>query len=403
MKKRARAQSEHRVWQLLLIFLLIALLVLMLAVEVKRNRDTVWREKAQISQYTYTDALAGYVFREEVPLNDSGNKGALKYAVADGDAVESKENIAVAYSMVNGQSDRPDAAAIYDEIARLERSLQEAAQQAAYTASYAGMMEALSEQDWRAGARAAKQLGEALSQSSVSTVEGSEAAVQDRIAELRARADQMVKWASYTSVTAPIDGRFTVETDGYEHTFSLTNVANASPQSLALWLENNEPGPNDIGKVVSQGLFYLVVPVTGEQAMSYSAGVAYHVQMLRGGEANMQLERISFSEDEANALLILRADRMPVGMDLSRRQPILIERQTVSGIRVPLSALQTVGEETFVYVAKNGVAKQRRVNVLCRENGCCIVAEEHEENSLRVGEQILLTARSLYEGKVLKN
>ena len=54
-----------------------------------------------------------------------------------------------------------------------------------------------------------------------------------------------------------------------------------------------------------------------------------------------------------------------------------------------------------MYVVRDGVAEKRRVRVLCEEQGGCIVATDAGDGYLRVGENLLVTWRSVYEGKVL--
>ena len=60
-----------------------------------------------------------------------------------------------------------------------------------------------------------------------------------------------------------------------------------------------------------------------------------------------------------------------------------------------------VFDENFVYVVRSGVAEKRRVRVLCEDNGSCIVAADGGEGYLAAGENILVTWRSVYEGKEL--
>ena len=68
---------------------------------------------------------------------------------------------------------------------------------------------------------------------------------------------------------------------------------------------------------------------------------------------------------------------------------------------MPARAVFGEGDENFVYVVKNGIAEKRRVRVLCEENGCCIVAANAGVGYLAAGENVLVTWRSVYEGKEL--
>ena len=403
MKRRTKTRAGRSVWQLLLIVLLLALLVLMLIVEAKRSHAAIVRERVTFSTYTYTDLLEGYVFREEVEVTDGGNNGPVEYKATDGAAVTAKDALALTYSEVTGQNERETAARLYAEIAELESSLQQTDWQKDYVSSYANMMAAVNGGDWQTGMDAAGVLSVALRQGSVATVEGSEAAAVARIEVLRAQIAELVQWAGEPkTVTAPIDGYFSSSVDGYEGVFSLPNVAGVTPESLELWLNHKEASDAAIGKVVGGGAFYLAVPVTPETAALYTVQETYAVHMLRGGTCSMLLERVSFSVDGTRALLVLRADQMPEGMDLERRQPIRVERMTVSGLRIPVTALQADGERAFVYVDQNGIAQRREVRVLCMRHGCCLALPSTEVGYLQENEQLLITARSVYEGKVLR-
>ena len=114
----------------------------------------------------------------------------------------------------------------------------------------------------------------------------------------------------------------------------------------------------------------------------------------------MTLCRVALS-DTGEALLIFYAQRCPAEMDLSRRQSVVIERERIDGISVPLPAVFREGDADFVYVVRDGVAEKRRVRVLCEEQGSCIVATDGGNDYLGVGENLLVTWRSVYEGKVL--
>ena len=404
MSKRKKAQPEHRFLQVFCILLLLALLAVMLTLEIKRSTSTIGREGAKAADFTYVDRLEGFVFRSEATVTDGSKNGVLQFLVEDGATVAAGESVLNAYEISREQDERERAAALYAEIKLLEQSLSaDDAWQKEYLASYQKVMEAVSSGDWRESAQAAQSFSETLRQSGVA-VGGNADAIRARIAELRQEIDGLVEHAGEPkSVSAAISGRFFTHTDGYEAIFGLSECAALTPERLSDLLKKSNADPRTVGKIADDGRFYLAVPVTAAQAAGYTAGELYSVRMSRGGSCEMLLERVAYAASGDEALLMLTADAMPEGMDPARRQSVEIARKTVSGISVPETALCFEGEKPYVYVIEGGVAARRSVEILCRENGCCIVASRDEAGWLRVGERVLLRAaeNSVFEGMVL--
>lgn len=405
MRKRVNARVEHRIMQVLCVFLLLAFLAVMLYVEFRHSGGVISRESAKLAEYTYKDDLAGYVFRAETTVTDGGKNGVLQYLVSDGTAVTKDQAVIAAYEISREQNERERAAVLFEEIAYLERSLtDDNSWQQAYMESYVELMRATGADDWQTGANAASAFALSLQQGGVA-VGGDAAAVRAKIEALRSEIAALVEYAGTPySARAAIDGYFCSTVDGYENYFgSSAWNEGLTPEKLDDLLQLNNIPDRAVGKVVSSGRFCMAVPIDATRAAAYTVGETYTVRMTRGGEADMLLERVTYSAAGDSALLMLSADAMPVGMDFARRQTLEIERATVSGISVPDSALCTEGEATFVYVIEGGVAHRRRVELLCRTSGCCIVAVQGEDGSLRAGERVLLdaVAAGIYEGMVL--
>lgn len=391
-------------FRVLCILLLAALLAGILISETQRSADTVGREKATLASYTSVDRLTGYVFRDEIALHSSNN-GPVVYekTVPEGSLVQAGAMLAEVYVDDTGTDKRQRAAALYEEIARLERALERdaAAWQVTYTASYAALMERISIGDWQNGLAATAGISEALERRSALSPEA-EAAVKDRISALRDTAESLVQYVDDPEkLVAAENGYFCRSTDGYEALFGVSAAEQLTPEGLERLLAEENPSSDTVGKLIRDGAFYLAIPTKAALAATYTVGGTYRVQLSQGNEISMQVARITPSENGADALLLLYAERMPAGMDFSRRQTVAILRETVNGICVPEAAVFTENGEDFVYVAAGGVAARRRVTVLHRKGGCCLVTPNGAEGYLAVGETVLITARSLYEGKVL--
>ena len=402
MRRVAGKASGGHVIRAMCILLLLALLIGILITEAARSAGTYSYEAAKVATYTVTDSFSAYVFRDETAFRSSNN-GPVEYLVEDGAAVGAGESLANVYGGSAGEFvQREEAAALYEEIGRLENALERDVipWQAAYTESYAALMNAMGAGDLQAGLRAGEALAATLERRSA--FGDSESAVRVQIATLRARVDELVRYedAPHT-LTAKENGYFTYETDGYEALFGVSAIESLTPESLNRLLATPQTDALSVGKLVSGGTFCLAVTVAPEVAQGYTSNVSYRVRMARGGETDMQLVRMSPSDDGSAILLVFRADQRPADMDFSRRQPIEVDRECVTGIRIPAMALYSENGENAVYIASDGIAGRRRVEILCRDGGCCIAAIRSDTGYLREGENILITSRSVYEGKVL--
>ncbi len=387
--------------QVFCILLLIALLVGILVMEGQRGAAAIGKETARTETMIRTDALVGYVFREETALHSSNN-GPVEYLVADGDPVRAGDPVARVYVDDTNTDKRAAAAVLYDEIARLEAALEQdaIAWQLSYMNAYSGMMDSYTAGSWQTGLAAAGTMAATLEKRSVLTGDGE--AVRVRIATLRAQAAELVRYVDAPEQLSVKEfGYFSSQTDGYEASFGISAASELTPEKLKNLLSQPNDTAGNVGKWISGGAFYLAVPICAERAAGYRENAAYRVHLTRGGQADARLMRIAPSADGSEALLILQVAKMPQGMDFSRRQPLVIEREYVTGLSIPAGAVFTEGDAEYVYVSGGGVAVKRQVRVLCREGGGCIVATGGGEGYLCAGESVLVTARSVYEGKEL--
>ncbi len=398
MPNREKSTRKEWVYQLLCILLLLALLITMLATEVLRNARQVTRERAVVATYTYTDSLSGYVFRNELALQ-TGNNGPVEYLVSDGTQVLSGDTVARVWVDDSGSDKRERAAAIYAELAHCEAALAEyeTAWQADYLSNYAALMQNASTGKLQNGAAAASKLAADLARRDAEQQQ-SKAVLLQRVGALRAELQTLV-----ANVDAPetlktaLSGRFYRESDGYEATFGISAIDSLTPQTLTALLSAPQSDTQTVGKVASDGEWYLALPLTRTLADTYAVGEHYTVH-IANDTVSMLLSRISYDESGNEALLILHADKAP-GTPLDcRRQQVQIEKQSVSGIRIPTAAVM---EENTVYIEVDGVAQSRRIRPIVQENGCLLIAFCEEDDYLHEGEEVLLSVRKIYDGKVV--
>ena len=74
-----------------------------------------------------------------------------------------------------------------------------------------------------------------------------------------------------------------------------------------------------------------------------------------------------------------------------------VERDTVTGLRVPAAAIY---DGNTVYVEQNGVARLRTIEPILSEHGCVLVAPSDDADALQSGDRVLISVRQIYDGKV---
>ena len=398
MQSRENSAKKEWVYQLLCILLLLSLLVTMLTTEILRNEKKVTKERAETASYTYTDTLSGYVFRNELALQ-SANNGPVEYLVADGTQVASGDTVAKIWVDDSGSGKRERAATIYSELASCEAALaeQERTWQADYLADYATLMQKMSAGKLQNATEDVAKLAEDLARRDAEQTE-CRMALTERIYALQTELQTLV-----ANVDAPEalrtahTGRFYRTSDGYEATFGTSAVDTLTPETLSVLLGAPQSDAKTVGKVVSEEDWYLAVPLDRTLADTYTVEEHYLVHV-EGERISMRLARISYSAEGEEALLILQATTAPSAPLTCRRQQIRIEKQTVSGIRIPVAAVM---EENIVYIEVDGVARRRRIQPIAEEDGCLLIAPLAESDYLHEGDEVLLSVRQIYDGKAV--
>lgn len=386
------------VFRLLCLLLVLALLTLTLYKEISRSSDAYSFEVAALATYTRSDTLTGFVFRDEI-APDSINNGPVRYLVREGEALSAGTVLAEVFRDDTGTDKRERAAAIYAELEALQATLDAQTDWIdAYLTHYPALMQSIGAENYTNALAQAQALGTVLGGKVCEKTQGADA-LRRRIDALYAELSEMVKHTNDPApVPAAMDGTFYHTADGYEHVFGTEIAKNLTPEGLTALLSAPAERRESIGRLVSNGTWYLAVPASKALADTYTADTAYTMH-LEGGSLSMILEKITLAENGEGALLLFRADARPAFLSLSRAQRVRIEKQAVTGLSIPACALSAQGT---VYVIRDGVARLCPVSLLQTDGGCALILAEEREGALAAGERVIVSARQLFDGKVLK-
>ena len=377
-----------------------------------------------------TTALSGYVVREETVLPDD-TSGLLQLQRAEGERVSAGGVIAVAYA---------DQATLdrQQEIQSLETQIEQL-QYAADAALGAEVSLRLDTQilqdiiDYRT-ALAADRLDQAedCGQSLRSLVLKRDYTYSDttdfsaQVAELQSQLNQLRSQtgASTRRITAPQAGLYSAVVDGYETVLTPQALETLIPSQFSE-LEPDTSVSSTVGKLILGDTWYYAAVMDQEEAQLLQESGSLQLRFAKGigQDLDVSLTRVSEPED-GQVVAVFRGNTYLSELTLLRRQSAEVIRETESGIRVPIEAVRLVeetvtGEDgTETTVSRTGVycivgleARFKPVDVVYQNEEFALVRSSlegadgmttaQEEIRLREGDEVIVTARDLYDGKII--
>ena len=377
-----------------------------------------------------TTALSGYVVREETVLPDD-TSGLLQLQRAEGERVSAGGVIAVAYA---------DQATLdrQQEIQSLETQIEQL-QYAADAALGAEVSLRLDTQilqdiiDYRT-ALAADRLDQAedCGQSLRSLVLKRDYTYSDttdfsaQVAELQSQLNQLRSQtgASTRRITAPQAGLYSAVVDGYETVLTPQALETLTPSQFSE-LEPATSVSSTVGKLILGDTWYYAAVMDQEEAQLLQESGSLQLRFAKGigQDLDVSLTRVSEPED-GQVVAVFRGNTYLSELTLLRRQSAEVIRETESGIRVPIEAVrlveetvtgedgpETTGSRTGVYCIVGLEARFKPVDVVYQNEEFALVRSSlegadgmttaQEEIRLREGDEVIVTARDLYDGKII--
>ena len=238
---------------------------------------------------------------------------------------------------------------------------------------------------------------------------------QEQLAALQASLSRVS-----TSIRTGDTGIFSGVADGYETLLSPETAFSMTPAELTALLEQEVAAPADtVGKLITSSTWYFAVVLAAEDAIGLEEGKNYTISFYHDwfGDVEMKLERVSDKENDR--VLALFSSRTNLSdTTLLRKQTVDIVTRRLEGIRVPRQALRVITEEvtdeatgktsvvqrTGVYTVVGSQAEFQQVNVLYTDENFYLVSpvDEDSPRRLRAGDDIILSGRGIYDGKVVR-
>lgn len=376
--------------------------------------------------------LSGYVVRDELVLPDESS-GLRQLQRTEGERVSSGGTVALVYA---------DQATLdqQEEIQTLETQLEQLryAQEAALGAEVSQRLDAQILQtmvDYRSALAAdrldrAEDCGAELRSLVLKRdyTYSDTADLTARIEELQSQVDSLRSQtgSSIRRLTAPETGLYSAVVDGYETVLTPENLETLTPGTLAR-LQPDEAvlAEANVGKLVLGDDWYYVATMEEGEAALLAESSSLKLRFSKGVSQDLDVELLSVSQPESGRVTaVFHGDTFLSELTLLRQQSAKIIRRTTEGIRVPIEAVrireqtvtdedgnETTVSETGVYCVVGVEARFKPVEVLYSGEEFALVrstldaaeevTESQEQIRIRAGDEVIITAYDLYDGKVL--
>ena len=224
-------------------------------------------------------------------------------------------------------------------------------------------------------------------------------AVEGQISSLKA------SLSGAATITAKAAGTYSAVCDGYEMVLTTAFLEDVTPGKLArLQPAGTE---SNMGKLIYGDTWYYVVSLPEAQAAQLKALGTVTLRFAKGFDQNLRMQVVSVSAAEnGQAAVTLSCRKYLAQTTLLRHQAADVILRTYEGLRVPSNALR-VSEEgvTGVYCVDGSTAAFRPVTVLYQGQGYALVRAADgasDTQTLRVGDEVIASAGTLYDGRVIR-
>ena len=208
-------------------------------------------------------------------------------------------------------------------------------------------------------------------------------------------------------ITTSESGYFYSETDGYETIFTSERAEDLTIKEFDI-LTNEAPiyTTNAIGTLLTSSKWYYATKTSAENAEGFITGVTYDCLFLDNGyQEKIPMKLISKETDGNQTLLIFYSASLPRDFDITRCQRMEAVKAEYTGLRIPTDIVRVKDGITYVYVIKEGIAREREIDILWEQNGYFIISESFEGQSSRgnlaLNDLVILDESNLYDGKFI--
>ena len=385
--------------------------------------------------YTYqveeSVSLSGYVVRQEQVLEDDGG-GLLRLRREEGERVSRGGAVASVYADQSSLDRQAEISTLESRVEQLQYAQDAAGSSEVSMKLDAQILQNILEYrqcltaDRMAKAETYGSQLRALVQkrdytySENEDLSGQIEALQAQIKELKTQAAGSVR-----TVTAPVSGLYSAVVDGYETVLTPESLSDMTPSQLSA-VRADSAVSSGVGKLILGDSWYYAASMSAADAEELQeasdalkkAGKSLTLRFAKSVERDLPVTvSRNGPEENGRCVVVFEGKTYLSRLTLLRQQSAQVVWDSTEGIRVPKEALrmekvtvnsegQRVTEEaTGVYCVVGMEARFKPVEVVYNGSSFLLVRsaapEDRENLRLRPGDEVIITANGLYDGKVV--
>lgn len=361
------------------------------------------------AQTEVTLAVDGWMIRDEESFHTDG--GTLIHARSEGEKVGVSQTLATAYSSKGALETVKKIEEKQLQLQQLEYALEsyldpDAALKldSAITESLLTLRGELDRGDYSAASENISELkGNILkrshSYSSGAEIQAEISAVKKEISSLR---DSL---SGVTTIRSKKAGTYSAVCDGYESVLNPAFLKDVTPSKLAGITGSGEEG--NVGKLIYGDTWYYAFTLSTEDVTRLQKSDRVLLRFAKGLEQDVAVNIVSVSaEENGKQAVVVSCDKYMAQVTQLRHQAATLVLGSYEGLRIPANALRLdESGQSGVYCMVGFTAEFKPADVVYQGDGYTLVqahAEAAGGNILRSGDEVIITASELYDGKVVQ-
>jgi multidrug efflux pump subunit AcrA (membrane-fusion protein) len=200
-------------------------------------------------------------------------------------------------------------------------------------------------------------------------------------------------------ITAPVSGLYSGSVDGWEEV-GYDRLKQISPGELkSLLQEEHDPPDWALGKLVSGSKWYFAALMDEEDAerLSGKDSVAVRFGRYYGEQLAMRVEWLSPEEEGQCTVLLSCGEHMGDVMTMRFQDAELVLSED-SGLRIPRRGLHVDDQGRACVYVQTALLVEKKLVTVEQDFGDYYMVRS---DTLRSGDQVIVSAKNLYEGKVV--
>ena len=332
------------------------------------NNNIVTETAYNAKAYDIVESKCLIARDEQYLTGDPG--GVLVYNVSDGDKITADGVIATAYASQDDVTSVQQAAELDEKISYLESVT------TANTSTNVGIdtiiflinerliavMNAANVHDFTHIGTAEEELLTSILRKQ--TLTGEQGNIDEKIAELKAERDAIGTVSSTGSVKAGAAGYFVSKVDGYEYTFDVNKLDEVTTEDIENAQPENIDQANYIGKIIKGTNWYLLCPVTADEATALSHAdetVKIRLPSAVSGDIPAKIVHINTTNSD-KAVAVLQCNYMSDALSKLREDNVEIIVNEYEGLKISKAALHD-DDITYTVTDKDGNKTEQTARV----------------------------------------